>query len=499
MSTVHNRVRAGFYLDSVALMRLSQTITARSGVVEAALMIGTPANRAILDDAGLLVADGRAAGPNDLILALRAADHAAAEAALDAADALLDRPAAGSGGGARWRPRTLAAAIDALDGANLALISVPGAFAAGEARMALARGLNVMIFSDNVAVADERALKAEAAERGLLVMGPDCGTALIGGVPLAFANAVPRGDIGLIAASGTGLQEVSCLIARAGGGVSHGIGVGGRDLGQAVGGLSTLAAIDLLDADPATRHVVLISKPPAAGVADKVIDRIARASKSFTVCLIGAETLALPANTRFAATLADAAADALGGAPVAAPPAATLARARASRGDGRRWIHGLYTGGTLAAEAQVILRAAGVSVASNAPIPGADTLEGGRDGGHRILDLGADEYTVGRPHPMIEPNVRVPELARSLADPSVAVVLVDVVLGFGAHPDPAGAVAAAVAAAPASRPAVVASVCGTDGDPQNLAAQIARLESADIIVAGANARAVEAAIVIARG
>src|SRR5580704_9603583 len=98
-----------------------------------------------------------------------------------------------------------------------------------------------MIFSDNVPIAEEASLKHEARERGLMVMGPDCGTAIIGGVPLAFANAVPRGDIGIIGASGTGIQEVSTLIARAGRGVRHAIGTGGRDMHAEVGGLTTLA------------------------------------------------------------------------------------------------------------------------------------------------------------------------------------------------------------------------------------------------------------------
>ena len=260
MSVVANLVRRGFYADSVALMRASRSIAALPGVAQASLMIGTPGNKALLKDSRLLAAAGQAAQPGDLVIAVRARDAIAAQAALAAAGRLLDSPPTAQAGVARVR--SLGAALGVLPGANLALISVPGEFAAAEARRALERGLHVMMFSDNVPLDDEVALKRFAAEKGLLLMGPDCGTSLIAGTPLAFANAVPRGDIGIVAASGTGLQEVSCLLARAGRGVSHAIGVGARDLYEEVGGLMTLAAIDALDADPGTRHVLIISKPP---------------------------------------------------------------------------------------------------------------------------------------------------------------------------------------------------------------------------------------------
>ena len=286
---VINRVRRAFYLDSVALMRLSRELSGWPGVEEAALMIGTPSNKEILDEAGLLADDGRQAASGDIIIALRAADLEAGKAALDEAEALLGRSAARGKEVAQWRPRSLASAFEALPGAGLALISVPGAFAAAEARKALRRGLHVLLFSNNVPLAEECALKEDAHRRGLLLMGPDCGTALISGTPLAFANRVRRGSIGIVSASGTGLQEVSSLIDRGGGGVSHGIGVGSRDLGEAVGGAMTLVAIDALDDDPETEHVVLLSKPPAPSAARRVLERIAESRKPYTVCFVGLE------------------------------------------------------------------------------------------------------------------------------------------------------------------------------------------------------------------
>lgn len=496
MTHVVNRVRRGLYLDSLALMRLSQSLSGLSGVDTASMMIGTPANRQILDEAGMLAAEGRTAGANDLIIAIKATDEAAAMAALAAADQRLDQPQAMAGTSER-RPRTIEAAANALGGASLAIISVPGAFAANEARKALARGLHVLLFSDNVPYDQELALKLEAQKRDLLLMGPDCGTALIGGVPLGFANEVRRGEIGLVAASGTGLQEVSSLIARAGGGVSHGIGVGGRDLSEKIGALTTLQAIDALDSDPATTHIVVISKPPSPAVAAKVLDRVARSAKPFTICFLGAAEQRLPANAKLASTLAAAAASALGKPVEAGIDIPALVRLIAKELDPkRRWIRGIYSGGTLCAEAQIVLRDGGESFWSNAPVPGAAPTKPAQ--GHVLIDYGADEYTVGRPHPMIDPTLRNEALRQALADCDVAVVLIDVVIGHGAHEDPAGAVVAAVASAPTPRPAIVASVTGTDADPQNRTLQVAKLEQAGIAVAASNAQAAALALEIAR-
>ena len=497
-AAVLNRVRHGFYLDSVALMRHSQAVAALVGIETASMMIGSQSNKGIMEDAGLLADEGRAAEPNDLIIAVRAESAEAGAAALVEAEALLDRPAAAGGKAGAWHPKSLETALEALPGANLALISIPGEFAAEEARQALARGLHVMIFSDNVTIEDERALKEEARRRGLLVMGPDCGTALIGGVPLAFANEVPRGSIGLVSASGTGLQEVSCLIARGGKGVSHGIGVGGRDLGDKVGGLMTLMAIDALDADAGTRHIVLISKPPSDAVAKTVLARVAESPKTFTICFLGLVTIDLPANAAMAPTLEAAAAHALGNTLSDLSPDEEARAADLAKGmdEGRRWIRALFAGGTMCAETQVIFRGAGETVRSNVPIPGALPL-GDAAAGHSAIDLGADEYTVGRPHPMIDPAVRNDVLRVALAEPAAAVVLLDMVIGHGAHADPAGNLADVLQGARNGGPVVIASVTGTEDDPQVYSGQIVKLRKAGIMVAPSNARATALALAVA--
>lgn len=492
-----NQVRAGFYLDSVALMRFSRTIAALDGVEEAALMMGTPANRQIMTDARLLDEAGGAANGGDLVVAIRARDRRAADRAAAEAHELLDQPRAIGTIEAAWRPRSLRAAVKQVPGANLALISVPGDFAIAEARKAIRRGLHAMIFSDNVPLADEAALKAEARALGRLIMGPDCGTAIINGTPLAFANRVPRGAIGIIGASGTGTQEISSLIARNGGGVSHAIGVGGRDPSECVGGISTLMALDALEVDRATQHIVLVSKPPPAGVATRILERVAGIGKPATLCFIGADALAMPANAAQVFTLKDAAFAALGIhqsndaqthelAPNIRPPT------------GRAEIRGLFSGGTLCAEAQAILRAGGQPVISNAPIPGVSLIDG-ETSGHAMLDLGDDAYTMGRPHPMIDPMVRDAPILEALLDDSVGILLVDVVIGLGAHHDPAGHLATLINEhGGRDRPVVVASVTGTEADPQCRSDQVARLKAAGIHVAPSNADAAAWALSLLR-
>lgn len=487
MSAVVNFVHRGYYADSVALMRVSRGVAALAGVEAASLMIGTPSNKALLRESGLLAKAGEGAKPDDLVIAVRAKTAAAATAAIREAGRMLEARPARSGGGFP-RSRGFAAAAAALPEANLALISVPGAFAAAEARRALESGLHVMVFSDNVPVADEVALKRLALARGLLMMGPDCGTGIVGGAPLAFANAVPGGDVGLVSASGTGLQEVSSLLARAGRGVSQAIGVGGRDLSDEVGGLMALAALDALDADPATRHIVIISKPPSAKVAAKLLARVGRGRKPVTLCLLGARVGKLPRNAGFAPTL------------LAAAERAAGKRIRAVRKTPvtphKGWIRGLFCGGTLCAEAQLVLRAAGLEPRSNAPVPGAKASRG-TAAGHVLLDLGDDEYTQGRPHPMIDPELRNRMLGEALADPRVGVVLLDVVIGYGAHADPAGLVAGEIRRARRAGALVIASVTGTEGDPQVYSRQVASLREAGVLVAGSNAEAAEAAVLAA--
>jgi FdrA protein len=496
---VRGAVHRNSYRDSVELMGIAAQLEQLPGVKRAGLVMATAANLAVLAAAGLSGAATGSPGPNDLVVAVAADDADAADSALARAATLL---AAGTGSRDATvetpAAQTIAEALGELPDANLALVSTPGTYATAEAIKALKHGLNVFLFSDNVSIEDEIALKQLAEERDLLVMGPDCGTAIVGGVPLGFANAVRRGPIGLAAASGTGLQQVSTLIHRFGSGISHALGTGGRDLDERVAGRTMLAAIRLLMGDPATEVVVLISKPPSPLVATRILDAVRKAPKPVVVNFLGGDPAAVrAAGAHPAATFEDAArlavALARGEAPGATDGAADpqldmLAREAAERlAPGQRDIRGLYSGGSLAGEAKLILKS----------ILGAERHDA-------IVDLGDDEYTVGRPHPMIDPRLRNEQILATAADPAVAVLLLDVVLGFGSHPDPADALAPAIADAMAMAVSsgrhllVVASVCGTDDDPQGLDRQERLLAQTGVMLESSNARAAMLAASIAK-
>lgn len=516
------------YRDSVALMRLSSDIAGLPGIAQASLLMGTPANMDLLVDSGLVDVPPKAA-PGDIVFVARG-EPDALKAAFEAANAALTRaPAGADGGGAEEAPppaslldAVAGAAARATDGqgeyARVALISTPGEFAGGEALKALRAGLHVMIFSDNVPVEQEAALKREARDRELLVMGPDCGTAILGGVPLAFANVVRPGNIGVVGASGTGIQQVTCLIDGQGGGITHALGTGSHDLSAEVGGLTMLAALDALAADPATRVVVLVSKPPAPEVAKKVLAAARNCGKPVVVNFLGADarlTDSWAANLHGAATLEEAARRAVAlsaGRPAdfsSAGPDDPELNSRAAGIAGslpaeRRFLRGLYTGGTFCYEAQLLLRHRLEPLYSNTPTADARPLESAwKSRGHTLLDLGDDIFTRGRPHPMIDPAPRNARLEEEAADPETGVILLDVVLGYGAHPDPAGELARAVRAARAAAsgsgvPLFIASVCGTGADPQNYSAQCAALENEGVQLCASNAQAVMLALLALR-
>jgi FdrA protein len=495
---VRSVVKRGAYVDSVTLMLAQDEVRRRVGVVEAGLVLATDANRSLLREAGLLTAEAAAAGPDDLVVSVAGDTDENVAAALAHAEDLLTRrrPAAAAG---QYRPRTLAAARRMLPDARIAAISVPGRFAGGVAREALQEGLHVFLFSDNVPLEDELALKRLAAERGLLVMGPDCGTVLLAGAGLGFANRVRRGTIGIVAAAGTGLQEVSSLIHRFGGGVSHGLGTGGRDVSPAVGGMTMLRSIAALAADPGTTVLVIISKPPDHGVAAQVVGAAHQAGKPAVICFVGARVSGR-GRVQGADTLEEAALTAVRlaeGRPVEPPPSLALPAQEAARlGPSQRYLRGLYSGGTLCAEAQVVLRGYIDGVRSNAPLDPDDAVDGlAPVAGHVVLDLGGAEFTQGRLHPIIDPALRLQRLAREAEDPEVGVLLLDVVLGYGAAPDPARHLAPVIADARHRALAagrylcVVGALCGTEEDPQDLRAQAEALTAAGMLVESSNARA----------
>jgi succinyl-CoA synthetase alpha subunit len=498
-------VRRDSYHDSVLLMRVSQALKGLAGVEDAVVAMGTPHNRELLGAQGYGGPGLSAAGANDLVIAVKGAADAP-----PAVEAELERLLAGgrpAEGGEEAHPASLAAAVAAHPEANLALISVPGEHAAREARRALALGRHVMLFSDNVPLADEVALKRDAAARGLLMMGPDCGTAILNGMPLAFANAVRRGPIGIVGAAGTGIQEVSSLVHRLGGGVSQAIGTGGRDLSVEVDGLMMRLGIEALAGDPATKVIVVVSKPPAPAVAAKVIETLAATGKSGVIHFVGDGPRAAAGRIAFADSLAGAAllACRLAGVPglpeAPAAPDATRVAALAVKLPQGAALKALFCGGTTGQEALALLTRAGLAVRSNLHKHGPLRVDGVEPvAGHALLDLGDDVFTRGRPHPMIEPVLRNERLAVELADPAAALLLFDCVIGYGSHADPAGVLAEGVARARRGRELVaIASVTGTPEDPQDFHAQVRTLEAAGIVVEPDNRSAASlAAAVLAR-
>lgn len=490
-------VRKDSYTDSVRLLEATRAMLGAPGVEWGWAVMATPANCETLAAEGFVLEHP---GANDLVLAVRAATADEAAGAIEAATAALSSSAVSGGTEAGEadpaRAADLRDAVATHPGANVAIVSVPGPYAALECHKALTAGLDVLLFSDNVPVEDEIALKQRARGLGRLVMGPGAGTAMLAGAGLGFANRVSRGPVGVVAAAGTGAQEVMSLLSRWGVGVSHVIGVGGRDLSPAVGGLMAEAALRALDADTETTAIVLVSKPPSPEVAERLL---AVPTKPTVAALIGLHgDVAAPANVSVCSTLEQGAARALALAGRQPPDlVGSLADDLADRAitlpPERTRLMGLFSGGTLCYEAMTIAVPHLGPIYSNTPLDTAWTVGAAPSRAHVCLDLGEEEYTRGRPHPMIDPEARIELLARQIDDPGVAVVLLDVVLGDGAHPNPAGLLAPVAAKVVESGAAVVAYVLGTEHDPQGFAGQQAMLRDAGCIVTETAARAALAA------
>jgi len=497
MTITRAEIRSGAYYDSVVLMQLQRSLAGLPGVLDAGVMMGTGANKDILAQSDLLTPEAQSAVADDLVIVVRAEDDAAAQAALGQVDELLTRRRRGVD--QEYHPKSLESAAQMLPDARWVLVSAPGRYAAGVARQALGLDKNVFLYSDNVSLEDEVALKRTAAAKGLLVMGPDCGTAIVNGVGLGFANKVRRGAIGMVAASGTGLQQVSARIHQLGGGITHALGTGGRDLSEAVGAVTARQGLDLLSRDPETKVIVLVSKPPSPAVANELLRAARTADKPVVVDFIG---YAPPArqvdNLYFAATFDETAELAVHMAQDAGRRAPSLQAADLKRfAAEQRYLRGLFSGGTLAYEALLILQDYAPVVYSNAPLNKEHRLPNSMlSQAHTIVDLGEDEFTVGRLHPMMDNDLRIRRLGQEADDPEVAVILLDVVLGYGAHPDPAGELAPAIAEARARAEGngrhleVVAVVVGTDEDPQGFDAQVQQLQAAGARVETSNAAAV---------
>ncbi|MEE8564015.1 MAG: acyl-CoA synthetase FdrA [Atribacterota bacterium] len=508
-------IRENAYYDSVTLMIITREVKKIEGVKEIIVGMGTELNKELAGNLNLLTPQLQKITPNDFFISLDSIDNNIAKKAFAFVDELLSKKKAES---EDYQPSTLESALKYMPEANLVLISLPGKYAAREAKNALLNDKHVMLFSDNVTLEEEIELKKLAKQRGLLMMGPDCGTAIINHVALAFANVIRKGPIGIVGASGTGIQEVTVMIDKLGSGISQVIGTGGRDLKAEVGGMMMIEGLKALQNEPLTEVIVLISKPPDKKVARKVLSILKKGKKPSVVYFIGGDPevikeygsipgLSLEDTAHKAVAVAKGISiEDFSGFTITGIDKIIQEETK-KLNKKQRYIRGLYTGGTLCDEAMIILSDFIGDIYSNIPLkPKGRLSDINKSYKNSLIDLGADEFTRGKPHPMIDPYVRQERILSEAKDRETAIILMDFVLGFGSNPDPAGEMApyiqkaGKIAAKDGRHICMISSVCGTEADPQSLIGQEKKLKEEGVIVMPSNAQAVRlaAAIVLSR-
>lgn len=503
MNSLKVEVRKGAYYDSVTLMIISKEIKKLDGVESALIGMGTDLNKELAANLNISNEEIANCGVNDLFISVLG--NVEIEVVSKLADELLSKKKSSSVDD--YKPVSLDTAISIQNDSNLAIISIAGRYAAEETEKCLEKGLNVLLFSDNVSVEDERRLKEMARERNLLVMGPDCGTAIINNVPLAFANKIRKGNIGIVGASGTGIQEVTVLIHKLGAGVSQVIGTGGRDLKASIGGITMLQGIDALKYDEDTKVIVLISKPPEKSVMDKVLEAARNTGKPTVVCFIGGNEKEINGgNIVFTSSLEEAAKKSVSLIKKANDielecenkeiNEAIIERFKTNVKPSQKYLRGLFTGGTLAYELMNYMELKGFEINSNIATKKEYELENPNISvGNTVIDFGDDHFTLGRPHPMIDPSTRAERIENELLDEEVAIVVMDFVLGYGSNEDPVGETipsllkAKEVAASKGNTVLFIAYVCGTDDDPNDYRGSVKRLQDLDVVVVESNYQA----------
>jgi len=500
-------IKKGEYYDSVSLMLVAKEINKMQGIEDSSVVMGTKENLAILKNAGLLISELEHAGDTDLLIVVKSPDEKLATAAINNVAALLkEMRNKKDKGGENFTPKSFDSALALMPEANMSLISIAGKYAAVEAMKAIENNMHVMIFSDNVSIEDELMLKKMAAEKNLLVMGPDCGTAIINGIPLAFANVVNSGNIGLVGASGTGLQEVTSIISKNGGGISQAIGTGGRDVKKEIGGIMFISALRALANDESTKVICLVSKPPHEEVLQKIAGEVKSIKKPVVAIFIGANKEQVEkSGANVAKSLEEAALFSVALANDETTDAVrvklserckeihkmALDMAKIAKG---KYLRGLFSGGTLCDEAQLIMKNKSISVYSNTPLyPDFKLPDAWKSKENTILDLGDDEFTAGRPHPMIDFSLRNKRIIEEAKDKEVAIIMLDVVLGYGSNIHPDAELVPAISQAREISPALqfICSITGTDKDPQNFNKVKTALENAGVIVMPSNGAAAE--------
>lgn len=503
-----NIIKSNAYYDSVTLMKVSGEVSKIQGITDVMVGMGTELNKDSLKHVELLSEECEKASPNDLMIGIRALTGESINEALRKIEELLSKRGKCCNESSEKIYSRIEEAAELRKGYNLAVISVPGIYAAREARLALENNMHVFLFSDNVSVEDEVKLKDLANEKGLLMMGPDCGTAIINGIPLGFANRVRRGNIGIAAASGTGLQHVTTLINALGGGISQAIGTGGRDLSLKVSGRTMLNALEALKQDESTEVVVVVSKPPANEVAEKIFYAAQNIGKPVIICLLGLKEEKLVGNNiTVCSNIEDTAVKAVTKALKKAvflkeskEANEAIEHFKKARKPEQKYVRAIFGGGTLCDEAMAVFRQKAIKIYSNIPLEKDEELKDIEiSKGNTFLDMGEDYFTRGKPHPMIEPSLRNKRVIQEALDPETAVILLDVVLGHGSHIDPAGAAAEAASIvniklnSQGRKLLWIAALIGTDEDPQDYEESVRKLKAAGFIIFESNLKAAQLA------
>jgi len=517
---VVNVVKRNLFRDSIQLMRLSEDVKKLDGIEDAVVSMGTDTNKRLLRDLGLLAKEARAAADGDVMIAVRVKAGADSAQVIARVEEMVMAPPAATGGTRTTVLHSVRSALERMQGANLAVVSLPGKQAFEPSMELLRNGVNVHLFSDHVTIEEEIKLKTFASSKGLLVMGPGAGTSIINGIGLGFANSVRRGDVGIVASAGTGIQEVSCMLDGIGLGVSAALGVGGSDVSEAVGGLMMKDCLGLLERDVSTRVIMIVAKTPKANVIKQMMDHVEkRITKPVVACFLGLDPPSVKGErVHYAKTLHAAVRQAAG---LSGGEAERAFRSKlsmsfeelrrdsrdlaSSLGPGRHYVRGLYSGGTLAHETLLIFRELMGEAYSNTPLSEEFALsDPNRSKGNSIVDLGDEFFTAGRAHPMIDPTLRRLRIAQEAGDPEVAELLLDVVLGYGSSADPGGALAGAIGSAVGGKKGgrglvAMAHICGTETDPQSYKEQSDRLTSAGTHLFPSNALMASAAALMAGG
>ena len=482
-----NILKENCYYDSVTLMLISSSLKEIEGVEDAAVMMTTEMNINILDAAGLLLPEYKKVSANSMLIAVKSLEGLD-EKVVEIIENKLNEKNKNSG---IIRSKT-----------------IPGRYAKNEVMNLLKKGVHVMLFSDNVTIEDELELKEFAVSKELLMMGPDCGTAIINGIPLGFANVVNRGNIGMVAASGTGLQEVSAIISNNGGGISQALGTGGRDLKEKIGGLMMMQCLETLESDESSEIITVVSKPAAPIVAEKIINQLLKSSKKSVYCVLGGnESKVIQDKIHVVSTLEEAAIKSLElvGVSVDSKDLNTEEKivneevALLKKNNSANYVRGLFSGGTLCYEAMLIYGDCYSNITSNKDFQLVDVEVSFED---TLIDMGEDYFTDGRPHPMINQSLRLERLKNEINDTSVGVILLDSVLGYGSNMNTTKELADIIASAKKDllkenrHITFISSICGTEEDPQKRSEQIKYLKEAGVIVFDTNAQAASMAFAI---